>query len=101
MQGSGFSEVIASLEAELRAVKLAHGEVAQDNRGCYNQIRAKDKALDAAAAQLEPAQAVLVENKASPGSLQSPARDLGFPWLRCHVSSQGAGCCSCAAGACP
>ena len=65
IQGSGFSEVIAGLEAELRSMRLAHGEVTQDNRGCYNQIRAKDKELSAAAVQLEHARAILVENKAS------------------------------------
>ena len=54
-------------------MRLAHGEIAQDNRGCYNQIRAKDKELDVAAVQLEHARAVLVENKASSESLHHSA----------------------------
>ena len=65
-QGCGFSEVIASLESELRSMKMAHEEVAQDNKGCYNLIRAKDRELDAAAVHLEQARAVMIENKASP-----------------------------------
>ena len=93
IQGSGFSEVIASLEAELRSMRLAHVEVIQDNKGCYNQIRAKDKELDAAAVQLEHARAVLVENKASSESHGEALR------MRCHVSLQGRGCSSCAARA--
>lgn len=76
IQGSGFSEVIAGLEADLRSMRLAHVEVTQDNRGCYNQIRAKDKELDAAAVQLEHARAVLVENKAS---TQKQAHSVGCP----------------------
>lgn len=76
IQGSGFSEVIAGLEADLRTTRLAHVEVTQDNRGCYNQIRAKDKELDAAAVQLEHARAVLVENKAS---MQKRAHSVGCP----------------------
>ena len=62
-------------------MKMAHGRVTQDNRGCYNQIRAKDKELDAAAVQLEHARAVLVENKASPQSMQNQAHDISFPRL--------------------
>ena len=65
-QGCGFSEVIASLESELRSMEMAHKEVTQDNKGCYNLIRAKDRELDAAAVHLEQARAVMVENKASP-----------------------------------
>ena len=65
-QGCGFSDMIASLESKLRAMKMAHEEVTQDNKGCYNLIRAKDRELDAAAVHLEQARAVMVENKASP-----------------------------------
>ena len=78
--------MIAGLEADLRSIRLAHGEIAQDNRGCYNQIRAKDKELDAAAVQLEHARAVLVENKAS---TQKQAHNDGFPCIECRVSSHG------------
>ena len=67
-------------------MRLAHGEIAQDNRGCYNQIRAKDKELNAAAVQLEHARAVLVENKAS---TQKQAHNVSFLCIECRVSSQG------------
>ena len=63
-QGSGFSEAIAGLEAELKSMKAAHEKLTKDNKGCYNQIRAKDKELGAAKVQLERARAILVENKA-------------------------------------
>ncbi len=66
MQGCGFSEVIASLESKLRSMKMAHTEMTQDNKACYNLIRAKDRELDAAAVHLEQARAIMVENKASP-----------------------------------
>ena len=65
-QGSGFSEVIAGLEAELKSMKAAHDSLAKDNKGCYNQIRAKDKELNAAELQLEHARAILVDNKVCP-----------------------------------
>lgn len=63
VQGSGFSEVIAGLEAELKSVKAANVALADDNRGCYAQIRAKDKELDMLAAQVEHAKAIAIENK--------------------------------------
>ena len=58
--------MIAGLEAELKSMKAAHEKLTKDNKGCYNQIRAKDKELSAAEVQLEHARAVLVENKANP-----------------------------------
>ncbi len=57
--------MIAGLEAELKSMKAEHEKLSKDNKGCYNQIRAKDKELSAAAVQLEHARAILVENKAS------------------------------------
>lgn len=63
-QGSGFSEVIAGLEAELKSMRAEHEKLTRDNKGCYNQIRAKDRELSAAEVQLERARAILVENKA-------------------------------------
>ena len=65
-QGCGFSDMIASLESQLRSMKMAHQEMTHDSKGCYNLIRAKDRELDAAAVHLEQARAVMVENKASP-----------------------------------
>ena len=63
MQGSGFSEVIAALESELKSVRASHAALTDDNKGCYTLIRAKDKELDAAAVQVEAANAIAVENK--------------------------------------
>lgn len=63
MQGSGFSEVIAGLESELKSVRAANQQLADDNRGCYAQIRAKDKELDLAAAKVEEARRIAMENK--------------------------------------
>lgn len=63
VQGSGFSEAIAALESELRGVRASNAALSDDNRGCYAQIRAKDKELDAAALQVKHAKAVAVENK--------------------------------------
>lgn len=63
MQGSGFSEVIAALESELKSVRASNTALTDDNKGCYALIRAKDKELDAAAVQVEAAKAIAVENK--------------------------------------
>jgi hypothetical protein len=62
-QGSGFSEVIAGLEAELKSLRAANQQLADDCRACYAQIRAKDKELDLAAARVEEALRVSIENK--------------------------------------
>ncbi len=63
MQGSGFSEVIAALESELKSVRASNAALTDDNKGCYALIRAKDKELDAATTQVEAAKAIAVENK--------------------------------------
>ncbi len=57
--------MLAGLEAELKSMKADHEKLAKDNKGCCNQIRAKDKQLSAAGVQLEHARAILAENKAS------------------------------------
>lgn len=70
-QGSGFSEVIVGLEAELKSMKITHGELTKDNKACYSEIRAKGKDLDAAAVQLERARTIAVENKVRPQRLDA------------------------------
>lgn len=127
-QGTGFSEVIAGLESELKAAREAARRLGDDNRGCYAQarppkptwhaaigilacpllmlfmhvtarracssvpaarraqpsraaalspaqIRAKDKELDAAAAQVAEARRIAVENGVR---AEQPARDCGM-----------------------
>lgn len=56
--------MIAGLESELKAVRAANQQLTDDNRGCYSQIRAKDKELDLAAAKVEEARRIAMENKA-------------------------------------
>ncbi|CAL5219051.1 g811 [Coccomyxa viridis] len=75
-KGSGFSEVVAGLEAELKSMKADHEKLAKDNKGCCNQIRAKDKQLSAAGVQLEHARAILVENKELQNSILDQTRRL-------------------------
>jgi hypothetical protein len=62
VQGTGFSEVVAGLESELKAVRARNGALGEDNRGCYAQIRAKDKQLAAYEAAMAEARAIAVEN---------------------------------------
>ncbi|BDA42075.1 probable microtubule-associated protein [Coccomyxa sp. Obi] len=75
-KGSGFSEVIAALESELKSVRASNAALADDNKGCYSLIRAKDKELDAAAAQVEAAKAIAVENKELQNSILDLSRRL-------------------------
>lgn len=65
MQGSGFSGVIAGLEAELKTTASKKEALTTDNKALAGQIRAKDRELISAGAQLEQARAIMVENKAS------------------------------------
>ncbi len=55
---------MAALEAEVRTVKAARDALAEDAKAAAALIRAKDKALDAAAARVEEARLVAMENKA-------------------------------------
>ena len=61
-QGTGFSEAVAGLEAEVRSLRAANTALSEDNRGCYAQIRAKDKDLDVAAIRIKEAACINVEN---------------------------------------
>ena len=63
LQGDKFSAKVAALEAEVKLLKAANAKLAEDNKTCYNTIRAKDKELDAAAKVKQQAERTAVENK--------------------------------------
>ena len=65
-QGTGFSEAIATLEAEVKTLKAENAHLDSDNKGAYNQIRAKDKHLDTMALEVEEARRILIQNGVSP-----------------------------------
>ena len=65
-QGTGFSEAIATLEAEVKTLKAENAHLDSDNKGAYNQIRAKDKQLDTMALEVEEARRILIQNGVSP-----------------------------------
>ena len=50
------SELVATLEAELKQAEAFKGMLAKDNRGAANVLRAKDKELDGA--KLQAAEAI-------------------------------------------
>lgn len=62
-QGTGFSEAVAALEAEVKTLRAGKEQLAEDNKACYALIRAKDKQLDQAQARVEEARLIAMENK--------------------------------------
>lgn len=71
-QGTGFSEAVAALEAEVRALRTGRDALAEDNKAAACTIRAKDKQLDVAAACVEDARLIGMENKARLHPIPNP-----------------------------
>ena len=65
MQGSGFSDSIAALEAEVKSLKAENQRLSTDNKAADSQIRAKDKELDHMAAEVEEAHRIKDQNGVS------------------------------------
>ena len=65
LQGDKFSAQVAALESEVKALKADNASLTKDNKTCYNQIRAKDRELDAAAKQVKQAHQTEIQNKVS------------------------------------
>ena len=63
MQGNGLSEVVATLEAEVKTLKAENARLQHDSKAVYNQLRAKDKELDSMAEEVERARAIYAENQ--------------------------------------
>lgn len=57
MQGPGFSEQVAGLQAEVRLLKKASAQLQEDLKAAVSIIRAKDKQLELDAAKLRAAAA--------------------------------------------
>ncbi|KAK9798216.1 hypothetical protein WJX73_007655 [Symbiochloris irregularis] len=51
----GLAPVVAALEGALNQIKISNDALNSDNKGAYNQLRAKDKELDVAAKQVAEA----------------------------------------------
>lgn len=64
-QGTGLSEAIATLEGETKHLRAEKTRLENDNKGAYNQIRAKDKELDTMAMEIEAAHQILIQNGVS------------------------------------
>ena len=79
-QGTGFSEAIATLEAEVKTLKAENAHLDSDNKGAYNQIRAKDKHLDTMALEVEEARRILIQNGVSPRPCCSPHNTEATSW---------------------
>ncbi|KAK9819661.1 hypothetical protein WJX72_000877 [[Myrmecia] bisecta] len=62
-KGPGFSAELAALESEVKALKAANAALSEDIKAAATITRNKDKELDAAAAKVAHADAVLVQNK--------------------------------------
>lgn len=56
-QDDGLAPVVAALEGELNQIKISNDALSSDNKGVYNQLRAKDKELDVAAGKVAEAAA--------------------------------------------
>ncbi|KAK9846430.1 hypothetical protein WJX81_003622 [Elliptochloris bilobata] len=76
-KGRGFSEAVAALEAEVKALRAGKDSLAEDNKAAAATIRAKDKQLDLAAVRVEEARLIAVENKGLGNSLADLRRQLG------------------------
>ena len=63
MQGNGFTEIVATLEAEVKNLKAENARLENDSKAVYNQLRAKDKELDSMADEVERARAIYAENQ--------------------------------------
>ena len=57
MQDDGLAPMVAALEGQLNQIKINHEALSSDNKGAYNQLRAKDKELDVAAGKVAEAAA--------------------------------------------
>ena len=97
-QGTGFSEVVAGLESELRGVRAQNHSLSEDSRGCYAQIRAKDRQLAVYELQMAEARRIAVENGVRAcrgpfwrGHFWLPAQ-LGMPWHQRLPLHGGAAC---------
>ena len=66
MQGNGLSEVVATLEAEVKTLKAENARLENDSKAVYNQLRAKDKELDSMGEEVERARAIYAENQVQP-----------------------------------
>ena len=62
VQGTSFSEAVATLEAEVKALKTENARLEIDSKGVYNQLRAKDKQLDSMMKEVEKAQEIQTQN---------------------------------------
>lgn len=63
MQGTGLSETVATLEAEIKALKADNARLEDDSKGVYTQLRAKDKQLDHMTHEVEKAREVHMQNQ--------------------------------------
>lgn len=78
LQGTGLSEVVATLEAEVKALKAENARLENDSKAVYNQLRAKDKELDNMGEEVERARAIHMENQVLSFPHGTPSYPL--PW---------------------
>lgn len=86
VQGTGLSEIVATLEAEVKSLKADKLRLENDSKAVNNQIRAKDKELDGMAQEVERAQAVQIQNQVRFSNYTSPPwGPFSFPRPRTHT----------------
>ena len=57
--------MVATLEAEVKNLKAENSRLEDDSKGVCNQLRAKDREIDAMGQEVEKARAIHMQNQVS------------------------------------